>query len=531
MRNPADLVMAVDVGSTAARAGIFDGHGRLLARAARSFAVHRPMPDHAEHSSDGIWAAVCTASRQAVADAGVDPARIAGLAFDATCSLAVFDAAGQPVTASTTGEDRWNVVMWADHRATAEADEVTATGHRVLEHVGGVMSPEMELPKLLWLKRHLPASWGRMGLALDLADFLLWRATGRVLVSACTVTCKWAYLAHEAPGWQMDFLVQAGLGDLPARASLPDRAWPIATNAGPLATGAAADLGLTDDCIAGVGLIDAHAGGLGVLGGVPASTLDRRLAMIAGTSTCHMAVSPQPRPVPGIWGPYYDAMMPGLWLNEGGQSASGALLDHILDLHAEGRALGADAHAKVSGRVAELLADGGPAMLGPLTVLPDFHGNRSPLADAEARGVIFGLSLDASFDGLARLYYATALGIALGTRQIIDALDRHGYRIDTLHLTGGHVANPILVQLYADATGRDVVLPEQEDGVLLGTATVAAAAAGLHPSLATAGQAMVRPGRTIRPDPALRSFFERRYDVFLDLQEHEARLRQAYQAL
>ncbi|WP_245978177.1 FGGY-family carbohydrate kinase [Allostella humosa] len=518
--------MAVDVGSTAARAGIFDRAGHLLARASRSFAVHRPATDWAEHSSAEIWQSVCQAARAALAEAGVDPARVAGLAFDATCSLVVLDGDGQPVGVSPGGEDRWNVIMWADHRATAEAAEMTLTRHRVLDHVGGVMSPEMELPKLLWLKRHAPAAWARMAKALDLADFLLWRATGRVAVSACTVTCKWTYLAHEAPGWQADFLELVGLPDLPEKAALPDRALPIGTGAGPLSEAAAGALGLTTACVVGVGLIDAHAGGLGVLGGVPAAELDRRLAMIAGTSTCHMAVSPQARPVPGVWGPYFDAMVPGLWLNEGGQSASGALLDHVLDLHAEGRGLGPDRHDRVSRRIDELLAVDGPAMLGPLTVLPDFHGNRSPLADPEARGAIFGLSLDASFDGLCRLYYATALAIALGTRQIVDALDRAGYAIDTLHLTGGHAANPVLVRLYADATGRRVVLPEQEDGVLLGTATVAAAAAGLHPSLADAGLAMVRSGRVVEPDRALRSFFDCRYALFLDLQQQEARLRE-----
>ena len=135
-------------------------------------------PDHAEHDSDEIWRAVAAAVRGAVAAAGASPSAVVGLAFDATCSLVMHDGAGRPVSVSTTGEDRWNVVMWADHRATAEAREITATGHRALDYVGGVMSPEMELPKLLWLKRHLPGSWERFGLAQDLADFLTWRATG-----------------------------------------------------------------------------------------------------------------------------------------------------------------------------------------------------------------------------------------------------------------------------------------------------------------------------------------------------------------
>jgi ribulose kinase len=204
--------------------------------------------------------------------------------------------------------------------------------------------------------------------------------------------------------------------------------------------------------------------------------------MIAGTSTCQMALSREPRFVPGVWGPYFGAVAPGLWLNEGGQSATGALLDHLLDWTAEGRALGGRGHDVILARIKELRAQDGAAFAQGLHVLPDFHGNRSPLADPKARGAISGLALDGSRDALARLYYAAAVAIALGNRHILERLGEHGYRIDHLHLTGGHVRNPLLVELYADASGCTVVLGEEEDGVLLGTAMVAAVAAGVYPS-------------------------------------------------
>ena len=86
-------------------------------------------------------------------------------------------------------------------------------------------------------------------------------------------------------------------------------------------------------------------------------------------------------------------------------------------------------------------------------MLPDFHGNRSPLADPHAVGVISGLTLDASLDALAQLYFATAQGIAFGTRHILDALNAEGYAIDRLHVAGGHTRNPLLMELYADTTG------------------------------------------------------------------------------
>ncbi|MHA1566078.1 MAG: FGGY-family carbohydrate kinase, partial [Alphaproteobacteria bacterium] len=383
-------------------------------------------------------------------------------------------------------------------------------------------------PKLIWLKRHLSSSWQKFAYLFDLADFLVWRAAGSNIRSQCTVTCKWTYLAHEDPGWQAGFLNGVGLDDLMSRAAMPARAEPIGHAAGNLTQAAAQQLGLTTACIVAVGLIDAHAGTLGVLGqslDEPA-TLDRHIAMIAGTSTCHMALATQARTISGVWGPYFGAVAPGLWLNEGGQSASGALLDHILHWHAEGRTLGADAHRQVLARIDALRAQGNiDDFAHDLHVLPDFHGNRSPLADPTALGAIFGLTLDASFDSLARLYYATAAAIALGTRHILEAMNETGYRIDTLHLSGGHGKNPLLLSLYADTTGCEVVLAEEEDGVLLGTAMVAALGAGLHADLGSAGKAMARVGRTVSPDAARRPAHDRRYAIMRLMQDQSAALR------
>jgi ribulose kinase len=104
---------------------------------------------------------------------------------------------------------------------------------------------------------------------------------------------------------------------------------------------AAAHLGLGPErCVVGVGIIDAHAGGIGSLGmhsaeaEDPLEQVNETLALIGGTSSCHMAVAEEPRFIPGVWGPYFGAMIPGMWLNEGGQSATGALIDHVIADHA-----------------------------------------------------------------------------------------------------------------------------------------------------------------------------------------------------
>ena len=286
----AELIAAIDVGTASARAGILDRAGTLLGRSEHPIDMNQPQADHAEHDSEQIWAAVGASVRAALAQSGAAAADVAGISFDATCSLVVRARDGGPQCVSTSGEPRWDTIVWLDHRALAEAEECTATGHRVLDYVGGVMSPEMQTPKLMWLKRHLPDSWDGAGYFFDLADYLTWKGTGALDRSQCTLTCKWTYLAHEPIGWQGDFFRSVGIPDMVDRGNLPAAASPIAKDCGPLTPSAAATLGLTTDCRVGVGLIDAHAGALGVLGGVAhnAAEIDRHLALIAGTSSSHI---------------------------------------------------------------------------------------------------------------------------------------------------------------------------------------------------------------------------------------------------
>ena len=514
-----NLLVGVDVGTGSARAGVFTRKGEFLGRSEHPILMRRTDANFAEHDSEDIWAAVCASVRSAIATAGVAARDVVGIGFDATCSLVVRDAQGAQVTVSRDGEDRWDTIVWLDHRALEEADECTRTGHEVLHYAGGVMSPEMEVPKLMWLKRHLPQSWERTGQMFDLADFLSWKATGSLARSQSTLTCKWTYLGHSEQRWRHDFLAKVGLEDLIDKAALPQTASPVGADLGTLTQAAADDLGLTTACHVGAGLIDAHAGALGVLGAFIADveTIDRHLALIAGTSSCVMALSAEDRPTTGVWGPYFGAVLPGVWLNEGGQSATGALLDHIIRWHGAGGEPTREKHLAICQRVMELRQSEGLALADRLHVLPDFHGNRSPLGDPFARGVISGLTLDSDFDSLCRLYWRTCVSIALGVRHILDTLNTRGYSIDTLHITGGHTRNPLLMELYADATCCTVVEPSTPDATLLGMAMVAANAAGLFPTLDQACVAMQQGHTSRAPNPTARAQFDRDYRIFLEM--------------
>ena len=232
-----------------------------------------------------------------------------------------------------------------------------------------------------------------------------------------------------------------------------------------------------------------------------------------------MRFSPEPRYLQSFWGPYRDAVLPGWWVIEGGQSATGALLDTIVRTHGNGLEPTPGTHELILDRVAQLLAEHGESFGAQIWVLPDFHGNRTPLADARATGVIHGLTLDGTFDGMCAVYYRAMVSLALGIRQILGLMQFDG-PTGTLHLGGGHARNHLLARLYADATRCQVAISAGEEAMLLGTAMAAAAAAGLHPSLEDACKAMARPATIIAPNEIRAQAIDRDYRIFLRMQEH-----------
>ena len=529
--------LGIDVGTGSARAGVFDERGARVGMGTHPIQHWQPRPDFHEQSSDDIWKACGAAVRLALREASIAADSIRGIGFDATCSLVALDAEDRPVTISSSGNDEQNVVLWMDHRAIQQASRVNATGHSALRSVGGVISPEMEVPKLLWIKESLPLTWERTARFLDLADFLSYRATGIDIRSLCTTTCKWNYGAKQN-AWDEEFFRLVGLGDLTGegRARIGDQVRAQGERAGLLTVRAAADLGLRVGTPVAVSLIDAHAGGVGVLGMSLRDTrydcdLDERMALICGSSSCHMAVSREERFVPGVWGPYFSAMVPGLWLAEGGQSATGTLVDRIVyehargpDLRAQERAEGRTAHQILNRRIAELAEHVEfPAQLTRnLHVYPDFHGNRSPLADPTLRGMISGLTLDTSLDSLAVEYLATIQAIAQGTRSIIEKLNQHGYRVRTLIACGGGTKSELFLREHADVTGCAVILPEEPEAVLLGSAMLGAVACGDQPSVEVAMGVMSRPGRLIEPTRgAVAAYHDAKRAVYQRMLEHQ----------
>ncbi|XP_025109637.1 FGGY carbohydrate kinase domain-containing protein-like isoform X2 [Pomacea canaliculata] len=528
--------IGVDVGTASVRAALVCEKGSILETSEEPIIVWNQQPSFYEQSSENIWKAVITVVNDVMSQSKISPDQVKGLGFDATCSLVALDSDFKPISCSLSGKADCNIIMWMDHRAEDQAQRINATKHSVLRYVGGTMSLEMQPPKLLWLKERLPAQWNKMANLFDLPDYLTWRATDSQTRSLCSLVCKWGYEAQTADkhGWNDEFLAAAGLEELSLNGHCrigQQALYPGECCGSGLTALAAKELGLVQGTPVGASLIDAHAGGMACLACVPASLpfqmppLTSRLVLVCGTSTCHMMVSNSPIFVPGVWGPYFSAMMPKLWASEGGQSATGKLIDFMVENHpaylaaksaAEERnihlyeylntMLEHQAHLK-GVTVAHLTAD--------LHVYPDFHGNRSPLADPSMKGMICGLTLSVDVDNLAIVYLSTIQALTYGTKHIISEMRNSGHNIQLLYLCGGLRKNRLFVQTHADVLGLPVILPDTKESVLLGAAILGACASGNFKSIQDAMLTMGGGGTVILPREDEKRYHENKYKVHI----------------
>jgi FGGY-family pentulose kinase len=506
------LLLAVEVGATTVRAGAFDEFGRLAASAVEPLDAMHPRDGQQTYRMDAIWHAmgltvrVCLAARP---DLGM---RVVGIGFTAVSAL-VLDCDGVPPFEG--GADVFGAM---DRRAAAEAAEIGATGDRWLDHRGGALAPGSHLARLLWLKRSTPAAWSRLRTARHLCDELARRATGIEAHSAGALATELPYLVQDDDPWRHELLATLGLGDIRSLGALAGDPLPAGTSHGTLQPVLAELLGLPPGIPVAAGLPCAHAGLLGAIGRGLASRIDRTATLVGGDTTSLLALSAEPRLLPGIDGPFRDVPFPGLWLHEAGQACSGAALDAVLAHHPGGPMLaGADAHAATAAEILDLLDREGAAFAASRHVVPDFLGNRTPLNGPGLAALATGLADEGGSRAFLETYYATARGLALQLRQIILHLNAGGFRIDRVALSGAHARNPLLVRLYRDALGAGLVVCDTREPVLLGAAMAAATAAGIHPSLAFAVELMSPPQVRLDPDPFWRRAHDAAFDIYLRL--------------
>lgn len=490
-----DYLLGIDLGTQSVRSCLFDLQGAMCASATRPLRMTYPHPGWAEQDPEEWWDAALAAIRETLERPGVSPAQVVALSPDCTaCTVVALDAEGKPLRPA---------LLWMDERAHEEAEEISRLQHPSFRYCGGKLSPQWMLPKARWLKRYEPEVYSKAIWLVDGVDFLTYRLTGHWTASLNTVTAKWNYV-RPLGGWPADLLAEADLEDL--RGKWPEKILPVGSKVGTLHPRVAAATGLPEETVVAQGGIDAYAGMIGVGAVEPGD-----LAVIVGSSSCHLALSKKPV-FADIWGPYPDALVEGTYVLEGGQTATGSIVQWLLDIAGAGRtgadAGGGDPLARLE-PAAEKIRPGAEGLL----LLDHFQGNRTPYKDPRARGVIIGLTLRHGLPHLLRGIYEA---VTYGTRQVLENMAAHGFAPAKLFAGGGGARSALWMQIHADVLGQPIHLTREPESVALGAAIWAGMAAGRFRGYRDATEAMVRTERVVAPQASRRETYDFYYKQYLE---------------
>jgi ribulose kinase len=360
-------ILAIDAGTEAIKAGLFDLRGGRVAMGSRTYPTYFPAPGWAEQDPADWWAGLAGAVQDCLRAASVAPGDIAGISADATtCTLMPLDAAGQPLG---------RALLWMDVRAAAQAQRIFATGDPALRYCLAGANAEWMPPKMLWLKEHEPERYAATATLIEFTDWIAYRLTGRLTLNLDTVTQRWFYHTPSG-GWPLDFFAAIGLPDLAAK--FPAEILPLGAAVGGLSAEAANALGLRPGIPVAAGGGDAFVGLLGQ--GV---TQPGDLGVVMGSSNVLSALAVEELHFAGVFGSFPDAIIPGLNLVEGGQVSTGSVLSWFK------RNFGAGAAADAAARGVSVyqLLDTEAAQVPPgaegLIVLDYFQGNRTPHTDSD----------------------------------------------------------------------------------------------------------------------------------------------------
>ncbi len=443
-----------------------------------------------------------TAVPEAVAAAGVDPARIIGIATDFTaCTILPTLKDGTPLChlPEFAGRPHAYAKLWKHHAAQPQADRINELAHERKEswigRYGGKISSEWQFAKGLQLLEEDPEVYARAERWIEAADWIIWQLCGAETRNVCTAGYKGVYQDGQYPSREFLTALNPDFAGFVAD-KLEHPLSPLGAKAGGLSPQAAALTGLPTGIAVAIGNVDAH-----VTAPAAQATQPGQMLMVMGTSTCHVMNGDTLALVPGMCGVVRDGIIAGSFGYEAGQSGVGDIFAWFVDNFLppsyldEAARRGVNAHEHLSDlAAAQQVGEHG------LIALDWHNGNRSVLVDHELSGVLIGQTLATRPEDV---YRALVEATAFGTRTIIEAFENSGLPVTELIVAGGLLKNRFLMQLYADVTNRPLSILASEQGPALGSAIHAAVAAGAYPDVPSAAAVMGRIDKhAYLPDPA-----------------------------
>jgi xylulokinase len=444
--------LGIDIGTFESKGVLSDQKGNIIARAAKPHKMLVPQAGWAEHRPiEDWWDDFTFITKKLLADSKVDPGEIRAVAASAIgpCMLPVNEA----------GEPLMNAVLYGvDTRATKEIDELSARigVDRILDHCGNALTSQSVGPKILWLKRNRPEIFAKTHKILTSTSYLVFRLSGKFVIDHYSAANSAPLYSAELRAWSDELA-----SDIIPLERLPDIAW-TTDIVGAVTAKAAKETGLAEGTPVICGTIDAAAEAISV------GVLEPRDMMLMYGSTIFIIAVTSTRVNDGrLW--YAPWLFPGQHASMAGLATSGTLTHWFRETLA--REL--DPAAGIRELAAE--AETSPPGAKGLVILPYFSGERTPIHDTHAKGVIFGLNLTHTRGDLFR---AALEGIALSTNHIMETFDDVGEPPWNIFAVGGGTQNRVWAQATSDICGRTQILREKSVGASYGNAFLAALAVG-----------------------------------------------------
>jgi L-ribulokinase len=493
------VVAGVDFGTLSVRVTLVDSECGPIGTASASYALHRRRedPDFATQSHSDQMGALAAATRDVLKSAGISGDAVMALALDTTGSSVI------PVGERLEPLDEY--YLWCDHRAHAEAEEITTKAHEMgleaIEWCGGVYSHEWGFAKLLHWLRHNPGKRSLFVTALEHCDMVAATLSGVTDVkdlkrSVCAMGHKWMW----NPKWgglpPEEFLVAVDPLLKGLRAKMGGEYLTSDKLAGNLSPEWAEQLGLRAGIPIPVGAFDAHWDAIG------SNIREGDVVNVVGTSTCIIAMAREAQLVPGVCGVVPGSVHPDFTGIEAGLSATGDIFEAIA--------------ARAQTRVFDLskgLESYRAGQTGLLRLSWD-NGDRTVLVNPELGGVTLGWNMvHTAQDEL----FAAIEGTAFHTRIILERMAEHGVRVDRVINAGGiPQKNEVLNQVYSNVLNKPVLVPA---GIptSLGSGIMALLAAGVYKTIEEAQKAVCLPLRTVEPSPSAAAVYEQLYSLYRDV--------------
>ena len=484
----ADVVLGVDIGTTGARVVAFDLAGRQLHAESDDYPLHSPYPGWAEQDPRQVLEAVSVCVRRAGLWCDQNGRRARALGVSAILhSVIPLDAAGEPLAPT---------MIWADGRSAPEAEEIRreVDAHALYEKVGGPIHPMYLTAKLRWLGRHRPDVFHAAASFVGIKEYVLRQWTGAQVCDRSIASGTGLYSGRGGQ-WDDQALAVAGItaGHLPDVIETTDR---VQATASQLAA-----LGLPDDCAIVAG------GGDGVLQTIGTGTVSpgQMVAMVATSGAIRSVVDHFQTDTHARTWCYYLAA--GKWVVGAAINNAGLVYAWLRDQLAHGAAGGVELE-----QLNEWSAQARAGASG-LVFLPYLAGERSPGWNANARGLLFGLSLAHDYRHIAR---ATLEGVAYRMRTIFEPMEEVVGGASEIRAAGGFIRSPLWLQIVADVLGRPLRLVDSPEASALGAAQLAMLGTGMVPRFEDLA-AMVRPTESVEPDAGRHGLYERLYAIYQSL--------------